>query len=210
MAVLAGDVAGAASVSFADTASRTTADRWVACAVNLIPLSASIIGSGFRQYSTSSGTGALSHTKNIYYAFPAGFFDTLDQKTADYSYNSATNTLTILNAGWYTFKIASLMAVGINNGTGIVVVNAALYQNGGLYEVGIGGGVSANALAGTMTAARFGSVFHGVQVSAGDTFTPMYYLDGNGTPSSLSFSGSGGGYSGDTYFGAAVQNRSLM
>jgi hypothetical protein len=205
-ALLGGDAAGASSVSFADTALYTTTNQWATCAVNLIPLPSNIIGSGFRQYRASTTPVSGSTGIGTAFAFPASFFDTNSSQTADYIYNSSTNTLTVLHASWYTFKINSLMTINVS--TQLVTVTGALFQNGALAEIGVGSGFGINIAGAQGVTPRFASVFHSVYCSAGDTITPYYIIEGIGTVTSLSLLGSTAGT--DTYFGAAVQNRSLM
>lgn len=139
---------------------------------------AATLGSGFRVYRSSGSGASWSGTSTI----GTGVFDTTQNITSDYSYNSSTNVLTVNNAGWYRVECV------LNLGGG--ALSSTLYHNGSLYAVMGTGSFSSfvNWCAGGTT----------VYCAAGDTLQPGY----NG--SSGTFVGDGTGV--NTYWSVTLAN----
>jgi hypothetical protein len=188
-----GDAVGAASVSFAATASSTSGEFFGGMAVNLIPQPA-IIGSGFRAYNNSTTAINGSSGDNT---FPNSFFNTVDLTSPDLTYSTATaNTLTVANAGWYKIVIHCLEAAVFTTH----YVRPVLYHNGTAARQGPVLLVNTTA-ANTYT---FGFTWS-IYCQAGDTLQPGYNLN---TPVSSVFVGeTTGAY---TYWEASLMNRSLL
>jgi len=189
-AVIGGDAAGAASVTFSATASYTASNVWNSVAVSLAPLPAAAIGSGFRQLRTLTGTTTVSTGNNT---LPASFFDTAGvSNTSDYTYTSTTNTVTVTYAGWYAVTI-NILATTIS---GTAAYHALLYQNGSLVASGPGALQTGGSWAGT-----FGGTFL-VYCSANDTLAPGY----NASTAGINLTGEATGT--QCYFEVALCNRS--
>lgn len=189
LSMLAQDANGAASVTFSVTASSHTSDNWDSVAVNLIPISSTPLGSGFRVMRSSVSTVSLTANPGV---LPGSYFDTPDPNTtADYGYNSATtNTLTIGYAGWYsvTIKLLASSSLGTSN-----VLVPVLYQNGNPVEWG----------SGASAAARDASSTFILYCNADDTLQPGYAV-----ASSISGVGDGATPPTRSYFAVSLMNRS--
>lgn len=94
---------------------------------------APVVGSGFRQYRASGSTIGLTSNPQI---APASFFDTNQWITSDFSYNSATNTVTVSNAGWYMASISYSFSTGASsNAWAVLFKNGSAFSNGPLIYV---------------------------------------------------------------------------
>lgn len=197
LVLLAGDAAGASSVSFTATASTSGFSQWAAAAVNLIPAPTNVLGSGFRAANTSTSNVSCYSGSAV---FPNGFFNTVETglPTPDLTYNSTTNTVTITHAGWYTVTIAVLMysgyynqSLGLNLTQNFAAGGSAVKRGNTTY---IGTGLNSNLV-----------VAHTFQLycNDGDGLVPGYYATTAGT----AFTATTDGLS--TYFEVSLNNRSL-
>lgn len=88
-------------------------------------------GSGFRRYRASSS--AVAHPSGVN-LIPGNFFDTADRITEDFTYDHATNKLTVTHAGWYivTLKVRlkeATLSVG-GRAQPLLYVNGVITQAG--------------------------------------------------------------------------------
>jgi hypothetical protein len=127
---IAGDAVGASSVTFSATSSVTSGNAWLGLAMNLAPLSANVIGSGFHVARTSTAAVAATAASEV---FPNSFWNAAPTYTTnDISWNSTTGTLTISQAGWYKVDVSCLMA-STSTGQALAV---GFFQNGALSKSG--------------------------------------------------------------------------
>jgi hypothetical protein len=192
--LVAGDAAGASSVSFTGTASPFA---WAATAANLIPLPSTVLGSGFRAANTSTSGVSASSGNNT---FPNSFFNTTVTSSTDLTYSASSgNTVTIAHAGWYTVTISVLLsALYYNQAVGLNLIQT---PNGGstITKRGHVSWIGTTANANIVCAFTFQ-----VYCGAGDTLQPGYWTTASGT----AFVGTSDGLS--TYFEVSLNNRSLM
>lgn len=191
LVLLAGDAAGASSVSFSATALSTIKNSWAAAAVNLIPLPATTLGSGFRAYNNSASTVNAAVGNNI---FPNDFYNVTQTITQDMTYSTTGNALTVAEAGWYTVTVAVLLVSTYVDQW----VSVDLYHNGSFYENG-GSQFIASAASTTVIKDAFQ-----IYLSAGDTVQPGYYSSAAGAAFTADTAGT------KTYFSVGLMNRSLM
>lgn len=204
LVLTAADAAGASSVTFTSTASYTAANYWATAAVNLIPLPASTLGSGFRAANTStSNVSVPTATTNA--LFPNSFFNSTTGQPigADFvasGYSTTGNTVTVGHAGWYTATIATLISATVSN----QYLGLLLYQtpSGGSASIKRG---NHQYIYNPLASANY-VVSHTFQVycNANDTLQPGYYASTTGN----FFAGTADGLS--TYFEVGLMNRSLM
>jgi len=184
---LAGDAAGASSVTFSGTAAAATA--WTGVAFNLTPLTASEIGSGSYATNTSTTATSCSTGKNV---LPASFYTNV-QLTDDLTYTASTNEVTVTYAGWYSVTISILLgATGNSFGT-------CLFQNGTAVQVGTtysSSGVT------TIGDGPYQSSFI-IYLSAGDSVQAGYQSGGTSNKVAGEATGT------ESYFSVSLMNRSV-
>jgi hypothetical protein len=123
------------------------------------------VGSGWRQYRTSTTTGTVSTGNNL---FSAGWFDTLQYATPDVTYNLAANSVTVSIAGWYE------ICVNVNTANGMIgigaggVMSAAIFRNGSCVQ--ISGGTTSNINSGMQNASGTFVIY----LNANDVIQPGY------------------------------------
>lgn len=153
----------------------------------------SVIGSGFRQYRASTTTSTV--TTNAAETFPASFFDTNSYKTADFSYATTSNTLTVANTGWYTVRVNSLVQRAAAAQT-YSAITPLLYHNGSVADYGRSNWFYQYSSA-TYPAQWFGDTFT-IYCNANDTLAPGYYATEGTSSASMTLAGDGTGT--QTYF----------
>lgn len=191
LAMLAGDGAGASSVTLSATASFTTTNEWASAAVDLIPAPGTPLGSGFRQYRVSTGTTTAFAGDNL---LPNSFLDTNDYITDDLTSTPGThNELEVNYGSRYIVTIACELATqGIGN------LQAVLYQNGGV--VRRGQQIDASSVW------NFCATFI-VNCQPGDILQPGYnYSHGSGTNPTLTGEATGT----STYWEVCLLNRGIL
>jgi hypothetical protein len=176
----------------------------------------SVIGSGFRRYRSSATAVSQTHTASTNLAFASGFFDTTLEATPDYSFDNGPGVYsgapgaTVANAGWYDveFRCDIQMAAStamVTLAMGVLRVNSSAT----IVETKLlpgGHGLAFNVVGAQSYTSHF-SGSGGIYCAAGDFVFPFYYIDGPGTPASLSFLGSADGA--HTYWGMKLANWSL-
>jgi hypothetical protein len=153
-----------------------------------------VIGSFFRQY--RAGTGIVGVSSG-FAVCPANFFDSVDAKTADFTFNSATNSLTVGYEGTYYCNLR----YAINNLPGNGKFDPTLYQNGSM--VRRGNGAFADASFGANSPSGIGTGFI-VYCKAGDVLQPGFWAGG-----SYSALRTGDSTGTQSYFEVGLLNRSL-
>jgi hypothetical protein len=180
-----GDAAGATGgVTFGASCADAFAE-WVGAAVVLS--AQPYDGSGFRAYPSSVAAGCSSGVNT----FASSFFNTVARATADYSYDTSTNTLTVLYTGWYKIKISFLVDTYTN-----YLLGPVLYHNGVPVEYGINNPPTSGA--------TISDSFY-IYCNAGDTLTPGYYA---GVAYSATFGNDTTGTK--TFWSVSLMNRSLL
>jgi hypothetical protein len=147
-------------------------------------------GSGFRRY---RGSGTVSQPSGVN-LIPGSFFTTPDLQTEDYTYDHATNKLTVSQAGWYIVQIEATLSTAI---IGDKYIQMLLYKNGVAVQAApeLNGPSGSILLAGGVT---FGGTFV-VYCEAEDYLQP-------GCASDNAFTLVGGAGGVQTYFQAAFLN----
>lgn len=199
MDVIAGDAVGASSVSFSASSINTLNDNWVAGAVNLIALPSTTLGSTFKAANTSTAVVSSSSGNNT---FPNGFFNDTITTTADIGALTASNTVTVQEAGTYQITISVLLAntlsdvlLGLNLLRGINGATPTLVERGHTSFIDNGGLVNGYTVATSFM----------LYCNAGDVLQPGYFYSGT---TGNAFVGDTTGAS--TYFKVGLMNRSLF